>query len=411
MKMTRAIMTSAVVALAAICFAGLPASSASDSKSAVTFTKDVAPILYNNCVSCHRPGEIGPMSLITYKQTRPWARSIKEKVATRTMPPWHADPNYGHFSNDRRMSQKDVDTIVAWVDSGAAEGNPKDLPAAPEFSDGWGIGKPDAVFKLPKENTVPADGVVDYQYFTVPTNFTEDKWIQAAEIRPDKRGVVHHIIVFFRKGAEQKLLVGYAPGEQPAVMAKGFAKKVPAGSDLIFQVHYTPNGVETKDQSYVGLVFAKEPPRQELETRPIMNMRFAIPPGDANYKVESSFVFPEDGEIHSLMPHMHVRGKDFIYKATFPDGTSKVLLSVPKYDFAWQSYYILKEPLRAPKGTRIDCVAHFDNSTANKYNPDPKKEVRWGDQTWEEMMIGWMTFTFDSKAVRPPADAAVGRNK
>lgn len=411
MKMTKAILTSAVVALAAICFTGLPASSASDAKSAVTFTKDVAPILYNNCVSCHRPDEIGPMSLITYKQTRPWARSIKEKVATRVMPPWHADPNYGHFSNDRRMSQKDIDTIVAWVDSGAAEGNPKDLPAVPEFSDGWGIGKPDAVFKLPKENTVPADGVVAYQYFTVPTNFTEDKWIQAAEIRPDKRGVVHHIIVFMRKGTEQKLLVGYAPGEQPAIMAKGFAKKIPAGADLIFQVHYTPNGVETKDQSLVGLVFAKQPPRNELETRPIMNMRFAIPPGDSNYKVESSFVFPEDGEIHSLMPHMHVRGKDFIYKATFPDGTSKVLLSVPKYDFAWQSYYILKEPVRAPKGTRIDCVAHFDNSTANKYNPDPKKEVRWGDQTWEEMMIGWMTFTFDSRAVKPSADAAVGQNK
>lgn len=409
MKVTRTIMASAVIAFAAICFIGLPASNASDSKNAVTFTKDVAPILYNNCVSCHRPGEAGPMALITYKQTRPWARSIKEKVATRVMPPWHADPAYGHFTNDRSLNQKDIDTIVAWVDGGAVEGNPKDMPAVPQFSDGWGIGKPDAVFKLPKKNSIPADGVVDYQYFTVPTNFTEDKWIQAAEIRPDSRAVVHHIIVFVRKGSEQKLLVGYAPGEQPAIMSKGFAKKVPAGADLIFQVHYTPNGVAADDQSYVGLVFAKEPPRNELETRPIMNMRFAIPPGDSNYKVESTFTFPEDAEIHSLMPHMHVRGKDFIYKATFPDGSTKVLLSVPKYDFAWQSYYNLKEPVRAPKGTRIDCVAHYDNSTSNKYNPDPKKEVRWGDQTWEEMMIGWITFAFDSKAVKPAADAAIGQ--
>jgi len=217
--------------------------------------------------------------------------------------------------------------------------------------------------------------------------------------------------VFIRKGVEQKLLVGYAPGEQPAVISKGLAKKIPAGADLIFQVHYTPNGTDTKDRSFVGLVFAKEPPRNELQTRPIMNMRFAIPPGDPNYEVTSSFTFPEDGEIHSLMPHMHLRGKDFVYKVTLPDGSSKVILSVPKYDFGWQSYYILKEPIRALKGTRIDCVAHFDNSANNKYNPDPRKEVRWGDQTWEEMMIGWMSFTFDSKATRPSADAAVGQNK
>lgn len=409
--MRRVIMTSAVIALAAICFAGLSASEASDNKVVVTFTKDVAPILNNNCVSCHRAGEIGPMSLTSYKEARPWARSIKEKVATRVMPPWHADPNHGNFANDRRLTQKDIDTIVAWVDQGAAEGNPKDLPPTPQFPEGWNIGKPDAIFSLPQEFPVPADSVVDYKYFTVPTGFTEDKWVQAAEIRPDKRGVVHHIIVFIRKGAEQKLLVGYAPGEQPAVMSKGLAKKIPAGADLIFQVHYTPNGTDTKDRSFVGLVFAKEPPRNELQTRPIMNMRFAIPPGDPNYEVTSSFTFPEDGEIHSLMPHMHLRGKDFVYKVTFPDGSSKVILSVPKYDFGWQSYYILKEPIRAPKGTRVDCVAHFDNSTNNKYNPDPKKEVRWGDQTWEEMMIGWMSFTFDSKAMKPSADAAVGQNK
>jgi mono/diheme cytochrome c family protein len=390
----------AALFVAALCVILMPVTRANDKNAAsnsVTFAKDVAPIFNNNCVQCHRPGEIAPMSLLSYKEARPWAKSIKEKVATGVMPPWHADPHYGTFLNDRRLSQKDIDTIVAWVDQGAKEGNPKDLPPTPQFADGWNIGEPDAVFYLPQEYTVPASGVVEYKYFRVPTNFKQDMYIQAAEIRPGERGVVHHIIVFSASAKDpQRLIVGYAPGEQPAVISKGLARKIPAGSELVFQVHYTPNGTETKDRSYVGFVFSKEPPKAEILTRPIMNARFAIPPGDPNYRVESTFTFTQDSHVYSLMPHMHVRGKDFEFRATFPDGTSKVLLSVPKYDFAWQTYYVLKEPLAAPKGTRVDCLAHFDNSEKNKYNPDPKKEVRWGDQTWEEMMIGWMSYTMDA---------------
>jgi hypothetical protein len=189
---------------------------------------------------------------------------------------------------------------------------------------------------------------------------------------------------------------------------KGYARRIPAGSTLVFQVHYTPDGTAVKDRSYVGLVFAKEPPEAELSTRPILNARFAIPPGHPNYKVESSYTFTEDALIHSLMPHMHVRGKSFEYRVTFPDGTSRIILSVPKYDFAWQSYYMLREPVRAPKGTRIDCTAHFDNSEKNKHNPDPTKEVKWGDQTWEEMMIGWMSYSLD-KSQKP--EAAVGQSR
>ena len=391
-------------------FCAVAVASGSDvKKSEVTFAKDVAPIFNSNCVGCHRPGEIAPMSLLSYKDARPWAKSIKEKVATGVMPPWHADPHYGKFENDRRLSQKDVDTIVAWVDQGAKEGNPKDLPPVPQFADGWNIGKPDVVFYLPQEFTVPATGVVEYKYFKVPTNFKQDMYIQAAEIRPGERGVVHHIIVFSQSAKDpQRLIVGYAPGEQPAVIGKGLARKIPAGSDLLFQVHYTPNGTEVRDRSYVGFVFSKEPPRAEVMTRPIMNARFAIPPGDPNYRVESTFTFTQDSHVYSLMPHMHVRGKDFEFRATFPDGTTKVLLSVPKYDFAWQTYYVLKESLAAPKGTRIDCLAHFDNSEKNKYNPDPKKEVRWGDQTWEEMMIGWMSYTVDAQQNKPDAG---GQNK
>jgi mono/diheme cytochrome c family protein len=388
----------------AFCVVALASGPPTAKKSDVTFNKDVAPIFFNNCVQCHRPGEIAPMSLMSYTEARPWARSIKEKVATGVMPPWHADPHYGSFANDRRLSGKDINTITAWVDQGAKEGNPKDLPPAPQFLEGWNIGKPDVVFYLPQEYPVPASGVVEYKYFKVATNFKEDKWIQAAEIRPGVRGVVHHIIVFAQKANEpQRLIVGYAPGEQPAIISKGLARKIPAGSDLIFQVHYTPNGTEAKDKSYVGFVFAKEPPKAEVVTRPVLNAKFVIPPGDPSYKVESTYTFPQDAHIYSLMPHMHFRGKDFIFKATFPDGTSQTLLSVPKYEFAWQTYYVLKEPLAAPKGTRLDCLAHFDNSEKNKYNPDPKKEVRWGDQTWEEMMIGWISFTYDKPQDRVQA--------
>jgi hypothetical protein len=397
------------VCLIAMCAVGFSANAdSSETSKTVTFSKDVAPILYKNCVQCHRPGEVAPMSLITYKESRPWARSIKEKVIAREMPPWHADPHYGEFLNDRRLAEKDVQTIVAWVDQGAKEGNPKDLPPAPTFVEGWNIGKPDVVFQLSKEYDVPASGVVEYLYNTVPTNFKEDKYIQAAEIRPGVRGVVHHIIVFAQSpGGPQRLIVGYAPGEQPAMLRPGYVRRIPAGSNLIFQLHYTPNGTEVKDRSYVGFVFAKEKPIAEVNTRPIMNARFVIPAGDPNYKVESSYTFTEDAHIYALMPHMHLRGKDFEYRLTYPDGTSRVILSVPKYDFSWQSYYTLKEPIAAPKGSRVDCVAHFDNSEKNKYNPDPTKQVRWGDQTFEEMMIGWMSYTLDSKTDK----SVVSQNK
>jgi hypothetical protein len=409
--MKRLMMIAAVVLVASIGLVFLPKTSASDAKKATpvkaTFNKDVAPIFYKNCAECHRAGEIAPFSLMSYKEARPWARSIKEKVVAKTMPPWHADPNHGTFANDRSLSQKEIDTIVAWVDSGAAEGSAKDLPPTPKYTEGWNIGKPDVIFKLPEAFSVPAQGEVPYKYFNVSTNFTEDKWVTAAEIRADKRAVVHHIIVFVMDKGQQKLLVGWAPGEQPAQMVNGLAKKVPAGATLRFQVHYTPNGTAAQDQSYVGLIFAKEKPKNEMQTMPIMNGRFVIPAGDANYKVESTFTFKDDGYIHSLMPHMHLRGKDFKYTVTYPDGKSEVILSVPKYDFGWQTYYVLKTPVRAVKGTRVDCLAHFDNSTGNKFNPDATKEVRWGDQTWEEMMIGWMSYTLDKTAAQ--TETAAGK--
>jgi hypothetical protein len=415
MKKPIFILTTAVVLLTA-CFFAMTTGRADNTRRAannsVTFTKDVAPVFYKSCTGCHRPGEVAPMSLLSYKDARPWAKAIREKVVTKQMPPWHADPQHGEWLNDRRITQEAIDTIVAWVDGGAKEGDAKDLPAAPKYAEGWIIGKPDETFSIP-EQAVPADGVVSYQYFTVPTNFKEDRWITAAEIRSTGRDVVHHVIVFVQEpgsvSRDGRVLVGFAPGEQPAMYAPGFARKVPAGSNLVFQVHYTPNGTSTKDTSRVGLIYAKTPVKYEVETRPILEARFVIPPGDPNYEVKSSYIFKESSHIYSFMPHMHLRGKDFEFKAVFPDGTSKILLSVPKYDFSWQTYYVPKEPIAVPKGTRIECVAHYDNSTTNKYNPDPTKAVRWGDQTWEEMMIGWISFVNDNASPAKPTETSSGQ--
>ena len=389
-----------------LALACLPAWAASKVPAKVTYSKDVAPILNRSCVGCHRPGEIGPMPFQTYQQVRPWAKAIRERVVERAMPPWLADPQHGHFKNDRRLSQVEIDTVSAWVNAGAPEGNPKDLPEPPRFLDGWNIGRPDMVFELPDEIDVPAEGVVPYRYYQVPTNFTDDKWIQAAEIRPGNRSVVHHVIVFLQEPSNaaasgagvvrDTLLVGFAPGEQPLMLRPGMAKLIKAGTTLRFQMHYTPNGNPAKDRTRVGLIFAKEPVKQRALTGRAMNMGFMIPPGAADHEVKSSWTAKEDTRIFGFMPHMHLRGKDFTYSVVYPDGRTEILLRVPKYNFNWQLVYELKDPVFLPKGSRLECVAHFDNSPNNRYNPDPTKEVRWGDQTWEEMMIGWFSYTLDS---------------
>jgi mono/diheme cytochrome c family protein len=411
--MKKVMMISVIaISLAAICFLSLPATNA-DSKNEpapknVTFSKNVAPIFFKNCAECHRAGEIAPFSALSYKDVRPWAKSIREKVASHEMPPWHADPNHGEWLNDRRLTQREIDTIVAWVDGGAKEGDPKDLPPAPKFTEGWTIGQPDETFSI-AEQSVPATGVVPYKYLVVQTRLKEDRWVTAAEIRSTGRSAVHHVIVFIQDpnkpaSIDGNLLAGVAPGEQPAIFRPGLGKKIPAGARLIFQMHYTPNGEATKDVTTIGLKYAKEPPKHQILTRPVLNMRFTIPAGDPNHEVKSSHVFKEDVRLTSLMPHMHLRGKDFEIKAVFPDGTTKTLLKVPRYDFNWQTYYVPKEPLVIPKGAKIECTAHFDNSPGNKYNPDPTKDVKWGDQTWEEMMIGWLSYYNDASSDPKSAD-------
>ncbi len=401
-----------------LAFAGPSRTRANHAKAAPalspTFSKEVAPIFYRNCVSCHRPGEIAPMSLQSFGEIRPWAKSIREKVVKREMPPWHADPHFGEWSNDRRMSQQDIDTIIAWIDGGAKEGNPKELPPMPKFASGWQIGEPDIIFNMPEEFMVPAHGTVPYKYFTVPTNFTEDRYITAMEARAGNLPVVHHIVIYIRdpraKPPQRKqpdlgegLLGALSPGMTPFIAQPGTAKLIKAGSSLIFQMHYTPNGQEVKDRSMVGLKLSKVPVEKVITTTAAWEPRFEIPAGAGNHEIKASREIETDADIISFMPHMHLRGKDYLYRAVYPDGRTEVLLSVPTYDFGWQVYYYPKKPIRVPKGTRIETVAHYDNTARNPKNPDPTKAVRFGEQTWDEMMNGFFDYTPVSKSGNTPS--------
>ena len=391
-----------------------------------TFYKDVLPVLEKNCQNCHRPGEAGPMSFMSYESTRPWAKAIKSAVASKKMPPWFADPHYGKFSNDRSLSTQDLDVLVKWVDTGAKAGNPKDAPQPVSFAEGWSIGKPDQVFEIPTPVEIPASGTLDYKYVIMHTGFTEDKYVQYAEARPTDRAHTHHIIAFIRepgnpwfkdapigvafvpekapekaqekgKGGEGgggggfggDFLAGYAPGTIPDMLKPGQAKLIPAGSDIVFQLHYTADGKTGEDRSRVGVIFSKEKPAERVLTLAATNPRFAIPPGDSNYEVDSKITLQADSTLTMLLPHMHLRGKDFEYRVTYPDGKTETILRVPNYSFSWQLSYYLAQPLHLPKGTTIECTAHYDNSVNNPANPDATKEVHYGEQSWDEMMFGF----------------------
>jgi mono/diheme cytochrome c family protein len=437
-------------------FPSLEATNKKPSAKTVTFAKDVAPIFHAKCAECHRPGEAAPFSTLTYKDARPWAKSIREKVITREMPPWHADPHFGQFANDRRLSQKEIDTIVAWVDGGAVEGNAKDLPPVPKFTDGWNIPKPDVVLQMEEEYALAASGPDEYQYFEIPTNFTEDKYIQMAEARPGNRRIVHHIIALIvppgaasltkvKKEAKDKaiemslkntpwyrdgllirskpetpvydhgadipqqlrgfnevddFLAAYAPGRNPDIWEPGTAKKVPAGATIRLQVHYSKvAGSVQKDRSLIGLIFAKEKPQKTLTTKSVANMFFKIPPGAERHKVTAEWTLWRNMTVYSFSPHMHYRGSAMEYQVTYPDGKTEMLLNVPNYSFAWQTTYVLKTPKLLPKGSKITVTGYFDNSAKNKFNPDPKQTVRYGEPTYDEMMIGFLDYASEWPAV------------
>jgi peroxiredoxin len=374
-----------------------------DATSEVTYSKQIARILQKRCVVCHREGEIAPFALTKYEEVAGWAEAINEVIQDGIMPPWHASDKHGPYYNDPRLSADAKEQIKKWVRAGAPEGDKKDLPEPRKFTDGWRIPKPDLVIPIQnKPFDVPATGEVKYQYFTVDPGFTEDKWVRAAECRAGNRTVVHHIIAFVRSPGdgprmrnhtiESDWLVATAPGAAAMVLPQGYAKFIPAGSKLVFQVHYTPNGTPQKDQSELGLVFVDaKTVKKEVGTWRAVNPRFKIPPGAANHEVTASHTFRKDTILMAMFPHMHLRGKSFRYEARFPDGRSEVLLDIPRYDFGWQNNYVPLPPRLLPAGTRLVCTAHFDNSAANPNNPDPTATVRWGDQTWEEMMIGYFS--------------------
>ena len=398
---------------AAGCLLAKPKGAASAGEP-VTYHKQVARIFQARCQDCHRPGEAGPFSLLTYKSAKGWADMIREVVSDGTMPPWHADAPFGHFKNDRRLSPDEKATLLAWVDQGCPEGDPAEAPEPRKFLDGWRLPRqPELVLKMNKPVHVPAAYLgglmgMPYQYVLAGDPFPEDTWIEGVEVRPEYRAVVHHIIAFIippgrslqdlaREQNFGELILGaYVPGDRPAVLPKGYAKKIPKGSHVLFEMHYTPNGRAGKDQSMAGILVAKGKPEHEVTSIAIMNGRFQIPPGDPNHVVRSVHEFPDESVLLSLTPHMHVRGKSFKYELVTVDANRmerrEVLLNVPKYDFNWQVAYEPAKAVPLPAGSRIECTAVYDNSAANPFNPDPTKRVRWGNQTYEEMMIGFAEY-------------------
>ena len=383
-----------------------------------TFYKDVLPILQNHCQSCHRPGQIGPMPLLTYTQAESKAAAIARMVSSRKMPPWFADPALGHFANDPSLTAAEIETIQHWVSRGAQAGERRDAPPPKQWAEGWNIPQPDSVIRMPKPVSIPAHGDVEYTYEIVPTGFTEDKWVQMSEIRPASLQHVHHAVVYIRPPdsawlrnapvnrsftassladpqlqheahwTDSDLLLVYAPGSSPDQWPEGMAKVIPAGSDLVFQMHYTTNGHADHDQTSIGLKFARQAPEQRVLTLQLTNDHFVIPPETDNYRVEAWGSLPNDATLLSFFPHMHLRGKRFEYNIIHDPANIETLLRV-NYDFYWQLSYRLAKPLPLKAGTRLQAVAWYDNSSKNPHNPDPHTSVTWGDQTYDEMMVGF----------------------
>ncbi|MBY0488840.1 MAG: cytochrome c [Gemmatimonadaceae bacterium] len=423
--------------------------------TAPDFGKDVAPVLYKNCASCHRPGGIGPFSMLDADTVKAYAKDIRDAVSTGYMPPWHADGPRGVFSNDRRLADLDRQAILRWIDDGAKVGNKRALPPTPVFDSQWEIGTPDAVFTMNEPFTVPASGTVEYQYFEIPTNFTEDKWVQAIEIMPGSREVVHHVLVYARapqapppagaaapgaaspgSGAPAaarpaakpavefdanneftdpprkdprnappmrvgNLIGTTAPGTNVVRFPEGTALRVRAGTTLVFQMHYTAHGHERQDRTSVGFQFAKAAPQEQVIASNFLNGKFTLPAGQKDVMVPSTITINEPVKIYGLFPHTHLRGTRWQYTLEKPDGTSEIILDVPRYDFNWQTYYMFAKPLEIPAGAKITSKAWYDNSAANPHNPDPKVDVRWGDQTWEEMQYTGFLYSVNSRRLRP----------
>lgn len=363
----------------------------------VTFTKTIAPILYRHCLECHRTGEIGPFDISEYSELRGWADMIVEVIDQKRMPPWHASPEHGAFKNAREMTTVEIDSIKQWVTAGTPYGNADELPEMPHKVEGWRLAKaPDKIVAMREQPyNVPANGTVDYQYFVVDPKLTDDCWVSAAQVIPGNAACVHHAIVFIRPPDDRDFngigwLTAYVPGQRATQFPPGYARRVPAGSKFVFQMHYTPNGREQSDLTQIGINFIDASAvTNEVFTLVGIDQEFEIPPRLANHPVHASVPwFPKDGELIAIMPHMHLRGKAFQLRSKVGNNES-ILLDVPHYDFNWQHTYEFTEPLPFQDVTSLDFTATFDNSTANAFNPNPDEYVMWGDQTWEEMAVAF----------------------
>ena len=427
------------------CAIEVGAAAAPRAASAVTYTRDIARLVQNHCAECHRDGGVGPFALDSYEAVARRATMIRTVTQEGLMPPWFAaEPPVGKdapamvhaspWANDRSLAASDKQAIAAWIDAGKPRGDDADLPLPREFATGeWSIGTPDAVFQLPEPIPVKADGVMAYQNVLVPTNLTEDKWVRGAQIVPTDKAVVHHVLVFVLPEAALKdravrrraaideargFFAAYVPGNDAVVYPEGLAKRLPKGSVLAFQIHYTPNGTATRDQLKIGFVFGDEAPRHIVRTAAVADRRIRIPPGAANHEESAEIVVPADVQLLAFLPHLHVRGKAFRYELQRPgaEGSAarQVVLDIPRYDFNWQLRYLLREPLEAPRGSVLRATAWYDNSANNPANPDPGKTVRWGPQTHDEMMLGYVEyFLVDEDPTRPDElgddGAAAGR--
>jgi hypothetical protein len=383
----------------------------------------VAPILYQNCVTCHRRGEVAPFALETYPQARTWAQAIKTMTASRKMPPWKAASN-GEFHNERHLTGAEITTLAAWADAGAPRGDPKLLPPRPQFASGWKLGEPDLVVEMPETYELGPEGRDLYQCFVIPTQFGENRYVSAVEVQPGNRNIVHHVIGFLdTSGTARKLdaadpapgfpnptpgnapgfapagmLGGWAPGNDPRHLPPGVGNLLPRGADIVMEVHYHRNGKTEKDRTRLGVHFVKGPVEKRFRMDGVINRTFRIPPGDAAHVVQGRTTLPRDVTVLSVTPHMHVIGRTMKAVAILPDGKEKVLIDVPDWDFNWQLTYTFKEPVKLPQGTRIEVAARYDNSTGNPNNPNrPPREVTWGEQTTDEMLVFFFGYTVDAE--------------
>jgi len=392
------------------------------SAAPATFYKDVLPVLQQHCQNCHRPGEIGPMPLLTYEQTRPWAKAIRQSVSLRKMPPWFADPHFGKFSNDPSLTPAEIGVVQSWVDGGSLAGSKQDAPMAIDWHES-GLPGANLTIGMSSPFRIPARATIDYQYLLLRPGFAQDTWVRAVEVRPSYRSVVHHAVLYVREPGSKwlagitpgviyqpppnspdsfitsEILAVYTPGAPVMICPEGMAKKIPAGSDLVLQMHYTSKATEAKDQTAISLVTSSEPPQKRLMTLQMANYTFRLQPGERNQRVAVSGTLPQDALLISLFPHMHLRGSGFEYQLDGGHGQIETLLKVDPYDFYWQLTYQLKTPRLIKAGTRLLWTGYFDNSSANPRNPDPEAEVTWGSQSQEEMMVG-----FFDVAVAPDVD-------